>query len=127
MTGALMRYHNKPDTGRHGRLAEPKIAKRLGGKTTLGSGAIDRDKGDINLPEFLIEAKTTLADSISIKQDWLLKIYQEALEKHKEPAMAINFVNEAGRSEKRQRWVAIPEHVFISMLDELRESREHGR
>jgi len=113
---ALMNRGNPRDKGRQGRLAEVKVAKRLGGRLTVGSGALDGDKGDIEVGDFLIESKTAMTSSIGIQKQWLLKIYQEALEKNKQPALAINFVDENGNSERRERWIAIPEAVFQELF-----------
>ena len=80
-----------------------------------GSGALAGAKGDIKkdgpIP-LLIENKTTLNASYTLKQDVLHKIYQEALESNRTPALAIQFVRTNGASEKRDRWVMIPESTF---------------
>ena len=75
------------DSGHHGRVAEKKAAKRMGGTQKPGSGSLPGAKGDIDLPEFLVENKATLAKSYSLKLDTLLKVYQEALEVGKSPAL----------------------------------------
>lgn len=107
---------NKQDSGGAGRAAEKKLAKRLGAKQTPGSGSLDGCKGDVEFTtqhhEFLIENKTTMDQSFSIKLEVLLKLYQEALETTKVPALAFQFVNEGGHSEKRERWIAVPEAFF---------------
>jgi len=58
---------------------EAYIAKLLGGKMVPGSGSPHFCGGDVTLPDFLIEAKTTMAPkkSFSIKKDWLDKVEQE--------------------------------------------------
>lgn len=112
----------KRDNGHHGRQAEKKIATRLAGTTQPGSGAIASAKGDVKVASatfsFLIENKATTGASFGMRQDWCQKIYQEALETGRTPALAFQFTNEAGRSEKRDRWVAIPEHVFKELIGE---------
>jgi hypothetical protein len=46
----------------------------------------------------------------------LYKVYQEALDVGKSPALSFQFVNMQGKSEKKDRWVAIPEHIFRELL-----------
>lgn len=104
------------DKGVAGRVAEKSLAKRLGGSLTPGSGALDGAKGDVKVGNFLIENKTTTNDSFSVKKDHLYKIYQESLEVSKTPALAIQFVTDEGKSNKRDRWVCIPESVFMEFL-----------
>lgn len=111
---------NKRDSGHHGREAEKRIAKRLGGKQQPGSGALQGAKGDVVIDtaiNVLLENKATAADSISIKLDWLLKVYQEALEQGRTPALAIQFTTLTGTSEKRGRWVMVPENVFQELIE----------
>lgn len=112
----------KRDNGHHGRQAEKKIATRLAGTTQPGSGALDSAKGDVKVAtatfSFLIENKATKGDSLSVKKDWCLKIYQEALETNQTPALAFQFTNDAGQSEKRERWVALPEWAFKQLIGE---------
>lgn len=104
------------DKGVAGRVAEKSLAKRLGGSVTPGSGALDGAKGDVKVGDFLIENKTSTRDSFSIKKDHLYKIYQESLEVTKTPALAIQFVNSEGKSDKRDRWVMMPESAFMEFL-----------
>lgn len=110
------------DSGFHGRKAEGKLAIRLKGSQQPGSGALAGAKGDVKKDtsslDFLIESKTTLNKSLGLQRDWLFKIYQEALEQNRVPALAFTFTNEVGSSEKRERWVAIPEHVFQQLIGE---------
>lgn len=106
--------------GEAGRRAEKSLAHRLGGELTTASGATDRDKGDVKLErkerKFLIESKSTQKDSMSVKLEWLHKIYQEALETNKTPAFAISFTNDHGIVEKRGVWIAVPELVFKELI-----------
>lgn len=108
---------NPRDKGAHGRKAEKKTAKRLGGKLQPGSGALDGAKGDFTVNRFLIENKATEDESFTLKQSWLLKIYSEALACGKVPALSFQFVRPSGQSETRDRWVAIPEHLFKDLTD----------
>ena len=104
---------------KHGQKSEKKTAKRIGGQARAGSGSIDGHKGDITLPEFLVENKSTEHRSLSLKLDWLEKIDRESREEGKSPAVTIQFVDKNGNSVKRGRWVLLPE-------DEFRELKCHS-
>ena len=72
---------NKP-TRHFSKQQETTVAKDLGGQTTKNSGATMFQKGDITLDNLLLiecKTKTTHADSISIKKEWLSKNKSEAL------------------------------------------------
>ena len=111
MTDPFTERQNR-GTHKHGQKSERKTAKRLGGITRPGSGAVAGAKGDILLPDYLVENKSTEHKSISLKLDWLEKISLEAREEGKVPALSIQFVDKAGNSKKRGRWVLIPEDEF---------------
>lgn len=98
--------------GRVGRKAERQTAKRMGADMVPGSGCGDRNKGDIELPEFLVENKSTVAASYRLKLDELLKINDEARGQGKNPALTFQFVNGDGTPRKNGAWVAIPEWLF---------------
>ena len=104
------------DTGRAGRKAESSLAHRMGVNALPGSGSLKGAKGDIVKEDFLIENKSSTKDSFSIKKDHLYKIYQEALDTNKQPALAFQFVNSQGQSQKKDRWVCIPESVWKEWL-----------
>ena len=122
MESPFMRRLNKRDSGYHGRKAEESLAKRLKGQQQPGSGALDGAKGDVKKDtssfSFLVENKATKNESLSLKRDWLLKVYQESLEQGRLPALSLQFTNDAGISEKRERWVMVPEHVWQELLGE---------
>lgn len=108
---------NDKDKGRPGRKAETSLAMRLGGTQRPGSGALAGAKGDVTIGDFLLENKSSQGASFSVKQEHFHKIYQEALEVSKNPALAFQFVDSQGKSEKRDRWVAIPEALFCELID----------
>ena len=95
--------------GTAGRRSEKKVAKRVGGRQTPASGAMSGAKGDVVLPAWLMECKSTVKDSIGIKHEWLSKIAKEALAKGKEPALTIAFTDAQGRPVANAgQWVCIP-------------------
>lgn len=96
----------------HGSLSEEKVAKRLDGKVTPGSGSMGGVKGDIKFEKILMESKATIKDSISIKLAWLAKISREATDASKTPALSVTYVNDEGDPRKFGKWVMIPETLF---------------
>lgn len=117
---------NKVDNGRAGRLSEKRLARRVKGVQRIGSGAVEGMKGDVVKNDYLIEAKSTVSKSFILHKEWLLKIYQEALEISKIPCFAISFTDDQGRSEKRERWLCVPEHIWIAITEEANQKDETG-
>jgi hypothetical protein len=100
----------------HGRTAEKKAAKRIGGKITPASGALQHSKGDIRKDRFLIDSKATVNESFRLTTEQLAKISKEALDAGKDPAILVQFVNHSGRVHAGS-WVVIPERVFREVGD----------
>jgi hypothetical protein len=112
---------NSKDKGYQGRIAETTLTQRLGGRAQPGSGAVAGAKSDCKLNttkyQFLIENKSSTNKSFSVQRDQLFKVYQEALEVTRIPALSFQFVDQQGKSEKRERWVCIPEHIFQLIIE----------
>lgn len=108
---------NPKDKGAHGRKAEKKTAKRLGGKLQPGSGALDGAKGDFTFDRWLCENKATTAETITIPLQWLLKVYGEAVAIGRTPALTFQFTSPEGVSNARSRWVCIPEQAFRDLTE----------
>lgn len=106
-------------SGRSGRSSEKKVAKRLGGRAIAGSGAMEGNKGDVDLPRYRLEAKSTIKKSISLKQEWLDKISKEAATEGKVPALSITFTTGDGEPIKSGSWVMVPEHHFKNHMEVL--------
>lgn len=117
MDSPYLRRVKKRNLGHAGREAEAKLAKRMKGELQMGSGNKEGAKGDVVLDDVLIENKSTTNDSFVLQLEYLLKIYQEALELNKRPALAVQFTTMTGLSAKRGRWVLVPEEHFREMLD----------
>jgi len=100
----------------HGKKAESKLSKRIGGRETLASGALIFDKADVKIDGFRIECKSTIKDSMSVKFGWLNKVSAEALDHTEKPALSIQFVTENGQAKKCGSWVAIRELDFEEYL-----------
>lgn len=102
----------------HGRKSEENLSKRLGMKQQPGSGNMEGAKGDLKGQKFLIEAKSTIHDSVSVELSWLAKINYEARDMAKNPALAVTFVTKDGKPRDYGRWVMIPETLFEELTDE---------
>lgn len=113
----FLNRQTKTKIGETGNRSEKKTAKRLGGRQTPASGAMAGAKGDIELPAFLVEAKSTIKESISLKREWLTKISGEALGKNKAPCVAITFTTENGLPKPRGKWILIREQDFKELTD----------
>ena len=109
----------KAPTRSYSKKQESKVAKDIGGKRTLNSGATPWQPGDVTLDSlFLIECKTKMTDSksITIHKDWLIKNLEESIFSGKEyNALAFNF----GPDQKM--YYIIDENLFLELLDYLKE------
>lgn len=103
--------------GDTGRRSEKELAKRLGGRLTLGSGALGGDKGDIALPWGLLEGKSTIDDRYRVDYADLVKISREAAQKGTRPAFSVIFLDEKGKPRRMGSWVMIQEVEFKAMAD----------
>ena len=110
----------KRGIGAHGRKAETKTAKRLGGRLKPASGAMQGAKGDFELIEFLAENKSTSNESVSLKLAWLEKVSKEAITRGKEPLLTLQFVKSNGEPVMFGSWALIPEQVLNEILEERR-------
>ena len=96
------------------RKNEAEVMHRLGLKPTRNSGAGWIEKCDGENRHFLCELKSTDHESFSIKQSVLHVLEHHALEAHKIPLFAFQFIN------RDEVWVAIKEED-IQAYSELRE------
>lgn len=117
MTNPYLNRKKSKNVGDTGRTSEKNLAKRLGGRQTPASGAVDGAKGDIVLPNSLCEAKSTIKDSIGIQYGWLNKISGEALSQNRFPLLSVVFTTENGNPKPRGSWVMIPEHIFKELTE----------
>ena len=117
MKGFLREKHKedeKKPTRYFSKQQEKEVAKSLGGRTTKNSGAtMFGGKGDILLTNWTIEAKTKTshAESISIKKEWLEKNRKEALfDGKKYNALVFSF----GPNE--ENYYVIDENLFKELI-----------
>lgn len=85
------------------RKNEAEVMRRLGFEPTRNSGATWIDKGDGQNEHCLCELKSTDHESFSIKQSVLHQLEAQAIEAHKLPVFAFQFIN------TDEVWVAIKE------------------
>jgi hypothetical protein len=102
---------------KHGNLAEEKLSKRLGGRQTPASGAMDHSKSDIVAQGFRIESKSTIKDSMRVEYGMLNKVSGEALDHSQIPALAVQFVNGNGTVRRNGSWLMIRERDFKDIMD----------
>ena len=84
---------------------ERRVASLIGGVPTPGSGAFSGHKGDIKHDRFLLEAKRTDAQSLSIKKAWLDKIDVEAHQAGKYPGLTIQIGSRSNCLVPDEDWV----------------------
>lgn len=97
---------------------EKQIAKVLGAKRTLNSGAGKFDKGDLHTENWLIEAKTCMEPkkSFSIKKEWLTKMKDEQYANNKMySSLCFDFGDNSGR------YYIIDENLFQCVIDIMKE------
>lgn len=101
---------------------EKDFAKTLGGKRQKMSGAHPDYKGDVLSEEFLGEAKQTANKSLTIKEDWLVKIDNEAMACNKMPIMSLKFLNMNLKTPNE--WYLMPKYVFEILFDAYNEIKK---
>jgi hypothetical protein len=119
--------NQKPENiGDHGRRSEEQVAKSIGARLTVNSGA-GREKGDMchnvkmdadpDQLKFRIEAKATTAQSIGLKKEWLDKIYHEATPFGEHPALTVSFVDKEGEPrDTNSQFVVIPMYLYKELF-----------
>ena len=95
------------------RKQEVRLAKAVGGKRVIASGAFWSQKGDVRSKELLIEAKWTGKSSVSIKAAVLEKIVTEAILDGRKPALAISLNGE--------NYILETEDDYLETLHKLQE------
>ena len=109
---------NKP-TRFYSKRQEKQVAKAVGGKRTVNSGATAFQKGDVVSDQFIIECTTKTADckSFTVKEDWLLKNEEEAFAMGKNnSALCFDFGPSANK-----RYYIISERLFNILKNYIEE------
>lgn len=104
-----------------GHLSEMRVAQSFGAEQTAASGAMEGYKGDLKWNRLMIECKSTVQLSISLKLEWLRKVAKEARAEDETPALHINFVTENGQPVKDGSWVLMRESDFKELIENATE------
>jgi hypothetical protein len=108
------------------RKNEAEVMKRIGFKPTRNSGATWIEKCDGQSDHCICELKSTDNSSFTVKQEYLHTLESHAIEAHKLPVFAFQFLNtdEVWLSIKESDIEAFKDLVRQSVLEELKEERE---
>lgn len=106
------------------RKNENEVMKRIGFKPTRNSGATWIEKCDGQSDHCICELKSTDNSSFTVKQEYLHTLETNAIEAHKLPVFAFQFLNtdEVWLSIKESDIEAFKDLVRQSVLEELKES-----
>ena len=108
------------------RKNEAEVMKRIGFKPTRNSGATWIEKCDGQSDHCICELKSTDNSSFTVKQEYLHTLESHAIEAHKLPVFAFQFLNtdEVWLSIKESDIESFKDLVRQSVLEELKEERE---
>jgi len=108
------------------RKNEAEVMHRLGFKPTRNSGATWIEKCDGQSDHCICELKSTDNSSFTVKQEYLHTLESHAIEAHKLPVFAFQFLNtdEVWLSIKESDIEAFKDLIRQSVLEELQEERE---
>lgn len=108
------------------RKNEAEVMKRLGFKPTRNSGATWIEKCDGQSDHCICELKSTDNGSFTVKQEYLHTLDSHAIEAHKLPVFAFQFLNtdEVWLSIKESDIEVFKDLIKQSVLEELQEERE---
>lgn len=108
------------------RKNESEVMKRIGFKPTRNSGATWIEKCDGQSDHCICELKSTDNSSFTVKQEYLHTLEAHAIEAHKLPVFAFQFLNtdEVWLSIKESDIEAFKGLIRQSVLEELQEERD---
>ena len=108
------------------RKNEAEVMHRLGFKPTRNSGATWIEKCDGQSDHCICELKSTDNSSFTVKQEYLHTLESHAIEAHKLPVFAFQFLNtdEVWLSIKESDIEAFKDLIRQSVLEELQEEQE---
>ena len=92
---------------------EVRLAKKIGGQRSAGSGAFWGRKGDVRSKDLLIEHKWTGKASFTVKATVLEKIVKEAILDNRTPVLGFSLNNE--------NYVMLTEDDFLELRQNLQE------
>lgn len=108
------------------RKNEAEVMKRIGFKPTRNSGATWIEKCDGQSDHCICELKSTDNSAFTVKQEYLHTLESHAIEAHKLPVFAFQFLNtdEVWLSIKESDIEAFKDLIKQSVLEEIKEERE---
>lgn len=108
------------------RKNEAEVMKRIGFKPTRNSGATWIEKCDGQSDHCICELKSTDNSSFMVKQEYLHTLESHAIEAHKLPVFAFQFLNtdEVWLSIKESDIEAFKDLIKQSVLEEIKEERK---
>jgi hypothetical protein len=98
---------------RESKKHEDRLAKKVGGQRSAGSGAFWSRKGDVRSTDLLIEHKWTGKASFTVKATVLEKIVEEAILDSRMPILGFSLNNE--------NYVMLTEDDFLELRSTLQE------
>ena len=98
---------------RESKKHEDRLAKKVGGQRSAGSGAFWSRKGDVRSTDLLIEHKWTGKASFTVKATVLEKIVEEAILDSRMPILGFSLNNE--------NYVMLTEDDFLELRQTLQE------
>jgi len=102
-----MRSEGQKQSKKH----EDRLAKELGGQRVVASGAFWSRKGDVRMPDVLLEHKWTGKKSFTLKSEVLEKIVKEAILESRMPILGISLNNE--------NYVVLTENDYLELRQRL--------
>lgn len=108
----MISFNEKSISNHIGKVGEKHLQQQLGGKLTPGSRVGDLQYED----ELLVEKKSTVAKSISLKQDYLVKIDRIAFENDRVPAVVVEFET-LKKTICPNQWAIVPLHYLKELLE----------
>ena len=100
---------------------EKEVAKAVGGRQVVNSGATKFNKGDVRTDDWLFECKTSTSAkaSFSVKREWLDKNRQEAFAMGKQyNALVFDYGNGSNR------YYVVDEKTFLKMKEAFNNERD---
>lgn len=94
---------------------EVRLAKKIGGQRSAGSGAFWSRKGDVRSSDVLIEHKYTGKTSFTVKAAVLEKIVKEAILESRMPLLGISLNN--------NNYILLTEDDFLELRQTLQEHK----
>ena len=102
-----------------GKSLERRVAKKVGGKVTIGSGNLPFDKEDVkngrSLDGWLIQTKATDKDHYTLKLDDVMKVVNNAKKTQRRWAFVIEF--HSGNDLERSCFYGISEEEAAKVID----------